>query len=541
MTSAQPQQAQFAPTEPASLEPASLQPAFDVSSVFPEDFGGDLIRSTVATFLYARLHHFGAACETMSGSELTSFVNEVRHILSDAVLKLGGEIAQRRPDSILAVFSNGSQARKPDHAQRGLHAAILTVHETVQLAHRIAARPESARIPSLRLAVGVHLGVGDVTPRTHGAPGMVHAVGEAVEIARLLEVTAADLHWSVAASSPARLAAAGRVEPGRIGSLGLPDDTFIDVVEITGLLPRKGSKTPPALFQTLREAIAQNQQLSRSGSGGASKTAPQCASHLVIEGYKLLRKIGEGGMASVFLAQPAGGGDSQVLKVLRLDTAAQMEGLQRFMQEFALLAQVNHPNVARIYRQDFSQGNAYIAMEYFPLGDLRRRMVSSFDAVTAVRYIKQIAAGLDAIHRVGIVHRDLKPDNLMLRHDGNLVIADFGIAKHVSMLITDTGAGDIVGTPYYLSPEQAVGQPVDARCDLYSLGVLAYEMLVGEKPYHGRTAQELLNLHVNGTMPRLPAPQQHLQPILDKMVAKNRDQRYESAQALLDALELLEQ
>jgi serine/threonine-protein kinase PpkA len=515
------------------------------------DFGGSLLdpgegRSsdwpalTVATFLYARLHNFAVACQAMSANELTAFVNDVRHILSDAVVKLGGEIAQRRPDSILAVFSNAPDANKPDHAQRGLHAAILAVHEAVQLANRVAGQPHTAGLPPLTLAVGVHLGAAEVVPRSSGAKGMVHAVGEAVELARLLEVTATDLHWSIATSAATSLAAAGRAEKGRMGSLGLPDDSFIDIVEVTGLVPRKGSRTPPRMFELLREAISANQQWRKRSTGGASVTSPAAAvhpgSHLLVEGYRVLRKIGEGGMASIFLADAGDGGPPQVLKVVRMDTNAKSDSLQRFIQEFALLEQVSHPNVARIFRQDFSLGHAYIAMEYFPNGDLAVRMRRPLDARTAIGYLKQTAAGLGAIHAVGIVHRDLKPDNLMLRQDGSLALADFGVAKQVSMLITDTGDGDVVGTPYYLSPEQALGHTVDARCDLYSLGVMTFEMLTGRKPYHAGSAQELLARHVNDPVPLLPAPHEHLQPVLARMMAKNRDERYPSATALLDDL-----
>jgi serine/threonine-protein kinase PpkA len=251
----------------------------------------------------------------------------------------------------------------------------------------------------------------------------------------------------------------------------------------------------------------------------------------------VVRQIGEGGMATIFLAQHADGGPPQVLKVMRLDRAVEADGLQRFIQEYALLAQVQHPNVARIFKQDFSIAHAYIAMEYFPRGDLRARMKAGpIDQATALQYIKQTAAGLGAIHDVGIVHRDLKPDNLMLRQDGTLALADFGIAKQVSMKITDTGDGDIVGTPYYLSPEQALGQTVDARCDMYSLGVLAHELLTGRKPYLAGSAQELLNLHITAPVPLLPPDLAHLQAVLESLMAKDREQRYPTAQTLLDDL-----
>jgi class 3 adenylate cyclase/tRNA A-37 threonylcarbamoyl transferase component Bud32 len=495
--------------------------------------------SVLATFLFARLNQFAPVCQAMSAEEAASFVNEVRRMLSDAVTKLGGEIAQRRPDSILAVFTDQPDSRKPDHAQRALHAAVLAVHESVQLAKKVAALLPQA--PPLSLAVGVHLGTGQISRRANSSTGMVRARGEAVEVARLLEMTATDLHWSVATSAPTGLAASGRAQKGRIGSLGLPDDTFIDIVEIVGLAPGRGTKTSPATFEALREALAVNQrsQLAMAGAGARDYAAVQAGGQFLVEGYRVLRKIGEGAMASIFLADTGSGGTPLVLKVMRLDKAVEADGLQRFIQEFALLAQVNHPNVARIFSQDFSVGHAYIAMEYFPCGDLRARLQQPIHAATALAYLKQAAAGLAAIHGVGIVHRDLKPENLMLRKDGSLALADFGVAKQVSMLITDTGDGDIVGTPYYLSPEQALGHPVDARCDIYSLGVMFYEMLAGRKPYRARSVRELLNMHVHAPVPQLPPPHELLQPVLARMMAKKHDKRYPSAQALLDDLEAL--
>lgn len=489
---------------------------------------------TVATYFYARLRNVSAISQSMSGDNLANFIGEVRRVLSEPVAKQGGIIAQLRADSILAVFANDPDA-KPDHAQRALHAAVIAVFEAVQLSGRMATRADAAGLPALSLAVGVHLGTAEVGPGGRGSSGMVRAVGEAVEIARLLEVTASDVRWSIVASGGTLRAAAEPIESGRIGSAALPDGAFIDIVEITGLARREGSRTPTKVFQALREAVALNQQLAeRPQDGGLA--ANQAATHFSIEGYRILRKIGEGGMASIFLAQPDGESEPQVLKVMRLDASDSSDGLQRFLQEFALLAQVKHPHVARIYRQNFSAGHAFIAMEYFSCGDLRARLAGGIPAETAIEYLRQIASGLAAIHAAGIVHRDLKPDNLMLRHDDTLALADFGVAKHVSMLITETAHGDIIGTPYYLSPEQALGKPVDARCDLYSLGIITYEMLMRAKPYHAATAQALLDLHINAPVPQLKAPYDILQPLLNRMMAKNRDQRYPSAQELLDEL-----
>jgi class 3 adenylate cyclase len=527
---------EFPATEAVPLEALfGLQPEPEGAATAIREGGGRAEEEgPIATFLYARISQFGAACQALGGAELTGFVNEVRRVLSASSVKLGGEIAQRRPDSILCVFSHNPEDRIPTHAKRALHAAVLTVQEAMLLAARVRAPLEAAGAQPMSIAIGVHLGPGDVTPRTNTAERMVHATGEAVEIARVLEGVASSLHWGVVASAATRQAAGTRVESGRSGSLALPDETFLEVTEIAGLVARPGSTTPPSHYEAIRESLLRNQQASRAGASGGP------TGHLLLEDYRLLRKIGEGGIASVYLAQPIAGGPTQVLKVLPLDGPDGQMGLQRFMQEYALLAGIDHPNVARFHRQGFSVGSAFIAMEYFPLGDLRARMRRPLDAAVAVYYLRQIASGLDAIHRSGIVHRDLKPDNVMVRQNGIVALTDFGVAKQVSMQITDTGDGEVVGTPYYLSPEQALGRPVDCRADLYSLGVLLFEMLTGSKPYYGKTAEELLRLHVEAPVPTLPPRHQRFQPLVDRLMAKAPEHRYATAAEVLADLEQLQ-
>jgi serine/threonine protein kinase len=154
----------------------------------------------------------------------------------------------------------------------------------------------------------------------------------------------------------------------------------------------------------------------------------------------------------------------------------------------------------------------------------------------ALAYLRQTAAALEAIHCIGIVHRDLKPDNLMLRADGTLVLADFGIAKHISAVLTKTRRGDVFGTPQYISPEQALGKLVEARSDLYSLGVLFFQLLTGRLPYYAQDVAGLLGMHVNAPVPRLPNALAGFQPLVDGLMDKNPADRYAHARAVLDAL-----
>ena len=493
---------------------------------------------TVATILYARLRNVLPACNAMPAHLSAGFVDELREVLQGPIAKQRGVIAQQRPDSILAIFAN-DPAEQPDHARRALHAAMLSVYETAGLNRRLAERLPDSAPPPLALAAGVHVGKVEVVPAARGNSGAVRAKGEAVEIARVLECTAPDVGWSIVASDEARRAAGTRVEAGGFGSVALPDDSFVEISEVTGLAPQKDSKSSPRTYQAVRDAIALNRRLyerKQDIAGAATEAARNSALHFSIEGYRILRKIGEGGMASIYLAAN-GSGVPQVLKVMRIMGEEQDDHLQRFIQEFALLAQVRHRNVAQIHRQGFCSGHAFIAMEYFALGDLRQRMARGpLEPATALAYARQTAEALDAIHAAGIVHRDLKPDNLMLRKDGSLALADFGIAKHVSMAITDTAHGAVVGTPYYLSPEQATGRPVDQRCDLYSLGLILYEMLAGQKPYRADSAEALLDMHANAPVPLLRPPHDRLQPVLERVMAKDVERRYASAREFLAVL-----
>ena len=229
-----------------------------------------------------------------------------------------------------------------------------------------------------------------------------------------------------------------------------------------------------------------------------------------------------------------------VLKVLDASGKATSEHLSRFIQEYALLSGIEHPHVIRIYDQGFTDDHAYIAMEYFEQGDLRAEIKAGMTQGRVLEIIRQVTQALDAIHSQGIIHRDLKPENIMRRPDGSVALADFGIAKSMMQQenfdLTQTRHGDVVGTPFYLSPEQASGQAITTLSDLYSLGVMMFEMLAGERPFRAESLDILLARHLSAPTPSLPAAHAALQPMVERLMEKKAADRYASARALLDAL-----
>jgi len=251
-----------------------------------------------------------------------------------------------------------------------------------------------------------------------------------------------------------------------------------------------------------------------------------------IPGYRNLRKIGEGGMAQVYLAERVQDGLQLVLKVLDPKLREDETFRKRFAQEFRLIAGLHNEHVAQIYDHGFVGEHPYIAMEYLSGGTLAARIHEGLTSREALRITSQIARALDAIHSRGVIHRDLKPQNILFRESDRPVLVDFGLAKSVSAHTTLTRHGEVIATPRYMSPEQCLGKPADHRSDLYSLGVIFYEMVTGRRLYEAEGPAGLVYQHVHGPMPRMPARLAGYQSTMDRLLAKNPDDRFQSAREL---------
>src|SRR5258706_380305 len=299
---------------------------------------------------------------------------------------------------------------------------------------------------------------------------------------------------------------------------------------------RKQELTRERLLASVHELTADALEKTVSPELVARMEGNSLGAKVQIPGIKVLRLIGEGGMARVYLASRDGDDEPLVVKILRREVLSNKTALARFMEEYTLVESIHSRQVARVYRHGKSEEHAYLVMEFFEGGDLNKRLAGKpIDPLEALRIFRELMFALGEIHEKGILHRDLKPQNLMFREDGTLALLDFGIAKQIDA-IDRTHQGEVLGTPRYMSPEQVQGRALDLRTDIYSAGVLLYQMLTGQHMFDGETAVEVAMSHVNQQPPALPEHLAAYQRLLDKLVEKDRDARFRNADEVLGFL-----
>ena len=252
---------------------------------------------------------------------------------------------------------------------------------------------------------------------------------------------------------------------------------------------------------------------------------------LKIPGYKITRPIAEGGMASVYLAVQESLERPVVLKLLKKFTDVYQSA--RFVNEGRIIASLNHHNIITIYDIGVIGERHYLSMEYVEGGNLEDRILEGMKPPAALDLVEVIGGCLDFLHKKDIIHRDIKPANILFHDDGTPILTDFGVAKQESTDSRLTKDGIALGSPYYISPEQAESKPVDGRADIYSLGIILYEMLTGKKPFQGDSDIQIIISHLSEPVPSLPDGLEQYQELVDRMIAKNPDDRFSTAEEML--------
>ncbi|GJM09974.1 MAG: hypothetical protein DHS20C11_22500 [Lysobacteraceae bacterium] len=256
-----------------------------------------------------------------------------------------------------------------------------------------------------------------------------------------------------------------------------------------------------------------------------------------IPNFVLEKEIGRGGMAKVYLARQIEPARKVAIKIVAPDAVNDESFVASLKKEGDTAAQFSHDNIVTIYACGVISGHYYMAMEILPNGDLTDRIKKGMQVDDALKVTRQVASALGHAHGRNTLHRDIKPENIMFHESDKAVLVDFGIAKDADSTSNFTKAGAVVGTPHYMAPERVTGKPIDSRSDIYALGVVLYEMLVGKKLYEGKDTFAVSYAHVYEPIPDLPADLSYLQPLLDRLVAKEPDDRFQSAEDVVAAID----
>ena len=514
--------------------------------------GGETAQTLQATVLVSTIRNFTSLAEKLDGAEVSQLLTEYSERSCQPVLKNGGRHLRFVGDGLVTVFAATLSDSPLPASRRAISAALAMALAAHEFRGWLAQRFPGRGLPPFAIGVGLHSGELTLCRMGSAESTDLMPVGETISLAARLEAATRERGWTVLASGEVLAEAGSGIQTGTHDSMAVTGrGRVLDVVEITGLVTNMDDKihgmaSLTERAQEISAAVRTNSEITARAVKDALESKLAALKDLRFEpgaepvrlkGYRITRKIGEGGMTEVYLAERESDGLPIVLKVLDSRGKEASEHLVRFIQEYALLSEIDHPNVIRIYDQGFTDEHAYIAMEYFERGDMRALFGQGMTGQVAVALLAQLAQALSAIHGRGVVHRDIKPENVMLRDDGTVALADFGIAKSMlkaeSLGLTQTRHGDVVGTPYYMSPEQATGREITACSDLYSLGVMFFEMLAGHRPFMAESLELLLAKHLHAETPALPPAHAALQPVVNKLMAKEPGARYASADALL--------
>ena len=495
-----------------------------------------------ATVVSVIIRDFIHLTERLSSNSLVDLMRDYYEKVCVQVEQQQGVLTSISNHSMVVTFSavEGADA----HARRALRCALAIALIAYQTRFWIRkAFPEEGLD---RFGVGIGIHSGELMFAEFGlAPHVQHvASGHAVSISSLLSVKSKELDWNVVCSEQALAAAGQGVQTRRRALIGA--DWLKQPVNVAEVVVVRDDEEDEVVTESgkMLDTTLELERGTRSGRYpvfGAKIDAGEDGARSVdcpaIPGYRCLRPIGKGGMSRVFLVERLRDGAQLALKFADGSVSEDSEMLYRFVEEYGLLEQVHHPNVLQIYDQGVTDDVLFIVMEYLPGGTLKQYIGNKgMEPERAWSVLREMVQALVEVHRMGIIHRDIKPENIMLRHDGTAVLGDFGVARRIYKAHRDGQIEYIVGTPYFMSPEQALGDSEDESTDIYSMGAVFFNMLTGEKPYKGESLEAIVQQHLHAPVPKLPSRYRHLQFCLDRMMAKDKEQRY-SASALLDVLD----
>lgn len=490
-----------------------------------------LTRATVVSIIIRDFIHL---TERVSTENLASLMASYYEKVSAQIEQQQGVITSISNHGMLVTFFDVAGA--DNHARRALRCALavsLIAYQTRFLIRQ--AFPEHG-FDRFGVGVGIHTGELVIAEFSHMADGQRIVCGHAVSIASLLSVKSKDLDWNVVCSEQTLTEVGVGIQIRRRSTLGA--DWLHDPVPVAEVVVVREGEAGDKMDATLKLDRSSRSGIYRAFNPSAHGKEGEAGDELPsVPGYRCLKPVGRGGMSSVFLAERLSDKAQMALKFADGSVSEDSDVLYRFVEEYGLLEQVHHPHVLQIYDQGVTDDALFIVMEYLPGGTLKQCIgTQGMSGKAAWRVLHEIAHALSEVHDRGIIHRDIKPENIMLREDGSAVLGDFGVARRMHEVRKDGNLDAVVATPYYMSPEQALGEAEDDRTDIYSMGAVFYNMLTGRKPYVGDTLESIVQQHLRAETPKLPEEFEHWQPLLDAMMAKDKAQRH-SARTLMEHMD----
>ncbi|MBI3925045.1 MAG: protein kinase [Armatimonadetes bacterium] len=486
------------------------------NSIVSSDAGDLPTRKRLLTVFFADIAAFDELVSDMESEEIIEILSEYNHDMTSILFAHGGTLDKFISARIIAFF--GDPLPQEDHAVRAVRTAL---HMRDRLRARRASWFPAGEVD---LQVGIHSGYATV-----GNVGSEYrmdytVIGKNVTLASSLQQEA---------------------RPGQVLLSARTCELVKDAFDLEGLqVSLRGSSRPVTVYNARAEKTRKQSAVMTldSTDSFAREAAPLELVGKTLGHYLVTDKLGEGGMGVVYKAQDERLGRTVALKVLPPELAADTRFVARFRREARALASLNSPYIAQIY--DIGEDSPpFFVMELIE-GPTLSRLLQDLGRLPLGRsldLVNQMAHGLAVAAERGVIHRDIKPDNVMLTLKGQVKLTDFGLAKAVTGDPNVTSRGIVLGTPLYMSPEQTRGEELDLRADIYSLGATFFQMLVGEPPFRGQSAIQVMRQHEEASLPPLSGLPGSISScaygIVTRMMAKKREDRFQTYESLIEALE----